>query len=425
MEETAARVTPRGVRDGEPGALLAVRDLRGPAVLAYCELVCAPGRAGEAATETFSQFRAAVASAQNLADLEPDALLISLTRHAAADRAPAPPISQRRVGTRRPGRSPCELISELLVARAEDRLTPADRERLDRHLERCDVCRATAQRFRSAELAYRDPPEQALPEPVAGDILRAMVEAVPVISNNGSGPSLNGPLQDAAAEHDSSMPLSDGPGRSTAPRRSRQIAERWAPDTALTADTAIPARPPVGTGALLGPLTSGGRHLPRRHRPTAAATHADGRRAGFAWRMGLPGAVVLGALLVTLAVAGVFSGSSGKPGSASRPATTALPSQATPAPAAATPAPRPHRRHHRRATTTRHRKVTSTSNAATPSPVPTATPVVTPAPRTPAPVTKQTPTTNQTVTVIQSPPQSSSPSSPAPPASGPGFKPGP
>ncbi|HEX2016547.1 MAG TPA: hypothetical protein VGN69_07615 [Solirubrobacteraceae bacterium] len=190
-QPSGSRVTPRGVRDGDPAALAAVCERRGPAVLAYCELVSAPGRAPEAASDAFGRFRAAVYETENPAELEPDALLLSFTRSAASARAPQPPAPPRRVGSRRLGRSPCELVPELLVARAENRLTPADELRLSRHLERCEVCRAAAQRFHAAERAYRDPPRGDLPPAVADAIMRALTAAAPV---DGQAPRANGAL---------------------------------------------------------------------------------------------------------------------------------------------------------------------------------------------------------------------------------------
>src|SRR4051794_33187479 len=150
---TTARVTPDGVRDGDPGVLSALTERRGGAVLAYAERLTAPGRSVEAAADALGRFRTAVVAAGEADDVDPERLLLHVTRCASAARAERPRadggLLQRR------GRT-CALVPDLLVARAEGTLTPADRERLDRHLERCGHCRATRERFRAAERAYRE-----------------------------------------------------------------------------------------------------------------------------------------------------------------------------------------------------------------------------------------------------------------------------
>jgi hypothetical protein len=369
-----------------------------------------------------------------------------MTRRAAADRAPTPPAAPRRLAAKRGGRSPCELISELLVARMEDRLTPADRDRLARHIDRCEACRATAQRFRSAELAYRDPPEQALPEQVAGEIMRALVEAVPVASSNGSAPASNGALSEAPVEEVQQPPAApeeeyvddyhlhapEEPDDPDDSERQTVIVHPGAYDAERRAEVAAEpvAEPPASeTTGLLGPLTSGGRELPRRHRQRVAP--ADGRHTGFGWRLGLPAVVVLGALVVALAVAGVFN-AGGRSGSPARPAVVS-PSQAAPAPAAPTAAlPSKHRRHHSRTTRSRRRRAASSTARVTPTAVapavtPAPTPAVTPVASAPAPAATSAPAKpSHTVTAVGPGPSSSgSPASPAPPSGSSGFTPSP
>ena len=149
----ATAVTPTGVRDGDPDALAGLCDVRGPAVLAYCEVVAGRGeRAAAAAAEAFGSFRAGVVVAGDLATLNPEALLISATRHAAA-----PPRGRRRA---RGLRARCR---ELLAARADRSITLADHDWLEEHLASCWTCRAPVARFKVADKAYREPPGDPLP----------------------------------------------------------------------------------------------------------------------------------------------------------------------------------------------------------------------------------------------------------------------
>src|SRR3954469_10676272 len=121
-------VTAQGVRDGDRGALTALVERRGAAVLAYCEAVAEPGRGLEAAGEAFARFRREVRAAPEPRALDPEALLRSATRRAAAAHAPrpAPPrgLLARRLG------ATCPLVPELLVVRAQGELTASDRMRL-------------------------------------------------------------------------------------------------------------------------------------------------------------------------------------------------------------------------------------------------------------------------------------------------------
>src|SRR3954451_23441544 len=103
-------VTAQGVRDGDRGALTALVERRGAAVLAYCEAVAQPGRGLEAAGEAFARFRREVRAAPEPRTLDPEALLLSATRHAAAAQAPERRRPPRRAacwpgGSERPARS--------------------------------------------------------------------------------------------------------------------------------------------------------------------------------------------------------------------------------------------------------------------------------------------------------------------------------
>src|SRR5436309_10344271 len=86
----AGAVTPEGVRTGDPAALAALCERRGGAVLAYCREVCEPAEAALAAAEALARFRAAVWASADAADLDPERLLLSATRHAASARARRP-----------------------------------------------------------------------------------------------------------------------------------------------------------------------------------------------------------------------------------------------------------------------------------------------------------------------------------------------
>lgn len=175
-----AAVTPRGVREGQQEALEGLVARRGPAVLAYCREVCAPEVAPRAAAEAFARFRAAVHDAPDLAAVDPESLLISATRHAAASMARVtqpPPGGRRRRGART---ETCALVPTLLAARAAGALGSADRNRLARHLTRCEGCRGIEEAFRVAELSYRHPPNPEVDAATASMILSALTAAAPI-----------------------------------------------------------------------------------------------------------------------------------------------------------------------------------------------------------------------------------------------------
>jgi hypothetical protein len=171
-------VTPEGVRDGDPAALSGLTARRGAAVLAYAEQVARPGRAVDAAAAAFARFRLAVVAADDPYDVDPERTLLRGTRFAAAAAAPHErPLRVRLRGTGAP--SACALVPELLAARAEGDLSPADDERLNRHLLRCGTCSAAETRFRAGERAYRLAPD-APPVPFAARaIMQALLQAAP------------------------------------------------------------------------------------------------------------------------------------------------------------------------------------------------------------------------------------------------------
>lgn len=174
-------VTPEGVRAGESGALAALCERRGAAVLAYCREVCDPPNAPLAAAEALARFRAAVWAAGDAGDLDPERMLLSATRHAAAARAQ---VALESSATRRIlGRGQtmtCARMPALIVARAENLLGTADLDRLSRHLERCTTCRSTEAAFRRAERAYVATAHAPLDTSTTALFLGALAEAAPV-----------------------------------------------------------------------------------------------------------------------------------------------------------------------------------------------------------------------------------------------------
>jgi hypothetical protein len=174
-------VTPQGIRAGDPAALAALCERRGGAVLAYCREVCEPAAASAAAAEALARFRAAVWAAADASDLGPERLLLSATRHAAAARArtTVEASTPRRMLGR--GQSvTCVRMPGLIVARAENLLGSADLDRLSRHLERCQACRATEAAFRRAERAYVATAHAPLDTSTTALLLAALAEAAPV-----------------------------------------------------------------------------------------------------------------------------------------------------------------------------------------------------------------------------------------------------
>ncbi|MCA1656598.1 MAG: zf-HC2 domain-containing protein, partial [Actinobacteria bacterium] len=151
-------------------------------MLAYCNHVAADGQAEMAAAEAFRRFRTAVVQAPDLADLEPEALLISATRHAAAAHVPEPPQPPDvlRGVARRPATGWCGDVPALLAARADRAISRIDLARLEAHLSGCPACRAPEARFKAAERAYRNPPDTPLPLPAMAAIIAALATAAPI-----------------------------------------------------------------------------------------------------------------------------------------------------------------------------------------------------------------------------------------------------
>jgi hypothetical protein len=197
-------VTPQGVRAGDPAALQALVDRRGPAVIAFCTQVCGPQAADRAAAEAFARFRAAVRDAHDLKSLDPEALLRGATRHAAASmaRQPSGPPPHGKLRSR--GTETCVHVPTMLAARANGALGPADLERIARHLDRCERCNALAEIFRRAELAYQDPPVDTLGTDTSSvllDALRAVPEHGHEIAPAPAAGTPAGPALDGAFPH--------------------------------------------------------------------------------------------------------------------------------------------------------------------------------------------------------------------------------
>jgi hypothetical protein len=179
--EPPGAVTPEGVRAGDPAALAALVERRGAAVLAYSREVCSPAEAPLAAAEALARFRAAVYASGDAADLDPERLMLSATRHASAARArpPAEAGGPRRI-LGRGQTDACARMPSLIVARAENLLGDADLDRLGRHLERCAACRATEAAFRRAERAYVATTHAPLDSATTALLLSALADAAPV-----------------------------------------------------------------------------------------------------------------------------------------------------------------------------------------------------------------------------------------------------
>ncbi|CAA9470436.1 MAG: hypothetical protein AVDCRST_MAG53-1240 [uncultured Solirubrobacteraceae bacterium] len=180
-----AAVTPAGIRDGDPAALAALVERRANAVLAYCEAVCPPGVAERAAAEAFARFRAAVATAEDPRELDPETLLRGATRHAAASMTITPELPTgglrgKLAAGRGTASETCALIPDLLAARADGLLGVADRERLSRHLERHAACRALAVAVDRAEVVYASPPPRTVPIGALTEIMLALAAAAPI-----------------------------------------------------------------------------------------------------------------------------------------------------------------------------------------------------------------------------------------------------
>jgi len=242
------QVTALGIRDGDPAVLQALVDRRGFAVLAYCERACPPGTGIDAAADAFARFRETVLGAARPAQLDPEAALLSATRHAAADRVPRPAAQQGAsgpLGRLLGGRAHPELLDavpELLVARADGMLDAADEERLVRLLDGSAAARAVEQRFLAAEHAYRTAAPRPISSGVRERIVATMAAAVaPAVNGTGradpafevrdAGPAIasaSGPVEAASDEplaEAAAAPAADEPPAAEEPATEEPVTE--------------------------------------------------------------------------------------------------------------------------------------------------------------------------------------------------------
>ncbi len=334
--------------------------MRGPAVLAYCEVVAGRGERGAAAAaEAFGSFRAGVVLAGDLATLDPEALLISATRHAAARHAA--------------GEAPeaCARVPALLAARADRSISLADHDWLDAHLGSCWTCRAPVARFNVADKAYSDPPDTVLPPAVKAAMVAAMAAAAPVYRQPVAQPAAVAQYTNGNAAHadltpeepytaydmpaldagvaasveqptshyempaeDLAQPQEPGERRSARRERTRRrgsllatlgLANGGQADASATpadrqARRSRPARAtpaPDGRGATgqaaPDPRAAGGSALPRPRRELSRRPARRRDRGALRPAIVLPVALVVVAIVAALAIAGVFGG--GEPAS--------------------------------------------------------------------------------------------------------------
>lgn len=155
MQDARAAIDPEAIRAGEAAALMALVQVRGDSVIAYCLELAGPEGAPRAAAESMARFRSAihVLGAENR--VETDVLLLAATRHSAAQAADLDMLwESARIQDRDPN---CGKIPTMLAARAMAQLGAKDLERVARHLWRCEGCRLVEAAFARAEQAYREP----------------------------------------------------------------------------------------------------------------------------------------------------------------------------------------------------------------------------------------------------------------------------
>jgi len=350
-------------------------------VLAYCEVVAGRAAAATAAAEAFGSFRAGVVATPDLATLNPEALLISATRHAAA----------RHATSSVPGG--CGRVPALLAARADRSITLADHDWLDEHLASCWTCRAPVARFEAADRAYREPPGDSLDPAIRATMVAAMTAAAPVRGSTeetlavGAGvyaepASANGNRaahDEPAAAYD--VPLDPqtsayelppeeldvapaapeeriarrrrpakrssilaGLGAAKRPKRTPRVGAGAAAASAAGAAAATPAkrrsrpRRDLRTGSAGAPRAgAGGASLPRPSR--IAATGAAGHREHRTLRPAvvLPVALVIVAIIAALAIAGVFGGGEGESNGQSFTPSQSVPASVEEAPVVVVP----------------------------------------------------------------------------------------
>lgn len=249
----ARRVTPAGIRAGEPEALAGLVQLRGSAVWAYAGAVAEPEAALDAAAEAIARFRAHVVQADDLRDVNPDSVLLRAVRESSAARAPRRRGSGarlRRLGHR--GASVCELAPRLLAARANRELSHEDAVRLDRHLASCPGCRDLRENFRTAETVYAEAADTSLPEADARALLLALARAGPL-----AGGVSDSTAQDALALLYADTPGAQHPTRSATPPSDRPATQADIAQTPSAESPSVAAPPPTADDDREGPHHEG------------------------------------------------------------------------------------------------------------------------------------------------------------------------
>jgi hypothetical protein len=365
MQVPPQAVTPAGVRAGEPAALAALCERRGAAVFAYCREVCSAQDAPLAAAEALARFRAAVWASGDAADLDPERLLLSATRHASAARAR--PSGEGAGGARRIlGRGStdaCGRMPSLIVARAENLLGSADLDRLSRHLDRCSACRATEAAFRRAERAYVATAHAPLDSATTALLLAALTEAAPVQAESAAPeatePEAAQPEAPAPVEAEPALPVETAPVEAPA----ADVAPLPLDPEDRLLDHLDDADEDGWTGDEPDEAGEPGEHtyehMIQPGPATWNATEDPPRRRGRL-RVIVPLAVLVAGAVAAMAVGGVFDGDSGH-----TPART--PQSTTVAPATSTASERARRARARRAAERRRRAATNpTTVTATP-----------------------------------------------------------
>src|SRR3954451_1875263 len=297
VPEQAGAVTPDGVRTGDPDALAALCERRGTAVLCYCREVCAPEDAPLAAAEALARFRAAVWASGEAADLDPEQLLLSATRHSAASRAriPLEPGTTRRMLGR--GQSDtCARMPGLIVARAESLLGDADLDRLSRHLDRCPACRAVEAAFRRAERAYVATTHPPLGSADTALFLAAMAQAAP--------------MQATVAEPEPQAPA-PAPEPVEAAEPAVATAEPLPDELDDMDDDGWTGEHEAEAEAELQPADDTYDHHMIEPGPATWNASEEPARRRRRWRVVVPVAILAAGAAAAMAVAGVFDGGNG------------------------------------------------------------------------------------------------------------------
>ena len=195
MGLSSATIDHPGIVAGRADALAGLVAARGDSVIAYVLELSGEQHAGLAAAEAMARFRAAIATLGSNSRVETDVLLLAATRHSAAASADLDRLwRSARIQERDPD---CERMPTMLAARAVGQLSPADMERVARHLWRCEGCRLVEAAFSRAEAAYREPTVD--PEPYETDMMIAALQGAAPIT---SAPAPPGEAEEEEAEEE-------------------------------------------------------------------------------------------------------------------------------------------------------------------------------------------------------------------------------